>query len=45
MSGYTADMIESQGMLEEGIRLIQKPFSVENLAKEVQNSLNVDRIH
>lgn len=30
MSGYTADVIARQGVLEEGVRFIQKPFPFEN---------------
>lgn len=39
MSGYAANIIESQGGLQDGIRLIQKPFSVRRLAAEVRNTL------
>jgi two-component system cell cycle sensor histidine kinase/response regulator CckA len=39
MSGYAANIIEAQVGLKDGIRLIQKPFSVKRLAEEVRNSL------
>ena len=40
MSGYTADVIGDQGVLEEGIDFIQKPFSLTALAQKVQTTLN-----
>ena len=42
MSGYTADIIASQGVLEEGIHFIQKPFSHTNLAAKVRQVLDND---
>ncbi len=35
MSGYTADGIAHHGILEEGVNFIQKPFSVNDLARKV----------
>jgi hypothetical protein len=35
MSGYTADVIASRGVLKEGVFFIQKPFSVEALAGKI----------
>jgi len=35
MSGYTADVIASQGVLEEGLEFLQKPFSMQELAQKV----------
>ncbi len=43
MSGYAANIIQAQGALQEGIRLIQKPFSVKRLAAEIRNTLCEDR--
>jgi PAS domain S-box-containing protein len=40
MSGYTADAIAYQGVLEEGVHFIQKPFSVKNLAAKVREVLD-----
>jgi signal transduction histidine kinase len=40
MSGYADDALGSHGMLEEGIRFIQKPFSVEALATKVRDVLS-----
>jgi len=33
MSGYTANVIDHQGILDQGITFLQKPFSIEDLAK------------
>ncbi len=40
MSGYTADIIARQGVLDEGVRFIQKPFSLKNLAAIVREILD-----
>ncbi len=40
MSGYTADVIANQGVLDEGINFIQKPFSVHALAAKVREVLD-----
>ena len=40
MSGYTADIIAHQGMLEEGVMVLQKPFSVNELATRVREALD-----
>jgi CheY-like chemotaxis protein len=39
MSGYTADIIGQQGVLDEGIHFIQKPFSHSLLAAKVREVL------
>ena len=39
MSGYTSTVIASQGILEEGVHFIQKPFSVKDLAAKVREVL------
>jgi DNA-binding NtrC family response regulator len=39
MSGYTADVIALQGILDEGIQFIQKPFSKHDLANKVRTVL------
>ena len=36
MSGYTSDVIVRHGILEEGVRYIQKPFSIKDLAVKVR---------
>ena len=36
MSGYTGNVIERQGMLQEGVKFIQKPFEPEELASKVR---------
>jgi PAS domain S-box-containing protein len=40
MSGYTANVIAHQGVLEEGVNFIQKPFSMEDLAGKVWEVLD-----
>ena len=40
MSGYTDDAIVQHGVLEEGVSYIQKPFTMEGLAKRVREVLN-----
>jgi CheY-like chemotaxis protein len=39
MSGYTANIIAEQGVLEEGVLFIQKPFSKKDLAAKVREAL------
>lgn len=39
MSGYTYDVIADRGVLEEGVQLIQKPFSVRELTRRVREVL------
>ena len=39
MSGYTADVIAHQGVLDEGVFFIQKPFSAQDLAAMVRKVL------
>ena len=40
MSGYTADAIARLGVLDEGVRFIQKPFSQKDLAEMVRKTLD-----
>jgi CheY-like chemotaxis protein len=40
MSGYTADIIAHHGVLEDGVRFIQKPFSSESLADKIRETLS-----
>jgi len=40
MSGYTADVIAHQGVLEEGVNFIQKPFSFKELSIKVRAALD-----
>lgn len=40
MSGYTDDIIAHRGVLEKGIQLIQKSFSVNGLAIKVREVLD-----
>ncbi|MCE5249065.1 PAS domain S-box protein [bacterium] len=39
MSGYTGDIIVHHGMLEEGVHFIQKPFSMNELARKISEVL------
>jgi len=39
MSGYTADVIARQGVLDEGVHFIQKPFTTKDLTDKVQQVL------
>jgi PAS domain S-box-containing protein len=39
MSGYTADVIARQGVLEDGVNFIQKPFSKTDLAVKLREVL------
>ena len=40
MSGYAANVISRQGVLDEGVRFIQKPFLVTDLAAKVREALD-----
>ena len=40
MSGYTADVIAHQGILDEGVNFIQKPFGSDDLASKVRQVLD-----
>jgi len=40
MSGYTADIIAHQGVLDEGVNFMQKPFSQKELATRVRAALD-----
>jgi two-component system, cell cycle sensor histidine kinase and response regulator CckA len=42
MSGYSGDVISHQGMLDEGVNFIQKPFSMQDLAAKVREVLDAD---
>jgi len=39
MSGYTADVIARQGILDKGIQFIPKPFSLRDLSAKVREAL------
>ncbi len=40
MSGYTADVIAQQGVLDDGIHFIQKPFLSKSLFKKIDEVFN-----
>ncbi|MCM2284073.1 MAG: PAS domain S-box protein [Desulfobacula sp.] len=42
MSGYTANVIAHQGVLDEGVAFIQKPFSMNNLADKLREVLDIE---
>ncbi|MEJ2587202.1 MAG: PAS domain S-box protein [Deltaproteobacteria bacterium] len=39
MSGYTVDVIAHQGVLDEDVQFIQKPFTFDRLARKVRETL------
>jgi DNA-binding response OmpR family regulator len=43
MSGYTADVIASQGILDKGMHFIQKPVTIHELAAKVRQVLDSKR--
>ncbi len=40
ISGYTADVIAHHGVLEEGVKFLQKPFSIKDLASLVRDVID-----
>ena len=40
MSGYTADVIANQGVLDDGLNFIQKPFTIQELSTKIREVLN-----
>jgi PAS domain S-box-containing protein len=40
MSGYTTDVISRQGILDEGVNFIQKPFAIDDLALKIRQVLD-----
>ena len=43
MSGYSSDIVVRHGMLEDGIVLVEKPFSPEQLAQKVREVLGLPK--
>ncbi len=43
MSGYTADVIAHHNILEEGVQFIQKPFTIQSLARKTAEAIKVKR--
>jgi DNA-binding NtrC family response regulator len=39
MSGYTADVIAHQGILDKGVQFISKPFSLKDLAAKIREAV------
>jgi CheY-like chemotaxis protein len=44
MSGYTADVVAHQGVLDKGVNFIEKPFSPKTLADKLREVLDGDRL-
>jgi hypothetical protein len=40
MSGYTADAIDHQGILDDGIEFLPKPVGVDTLVRKVREVLD-----
>jgi len=40
MSGYTANIIVHQGVLDQGVQFIQKPFSIDDIAAKARQVLD-----
>jgi CheY-like chemotaxis protein len=40
MSGYTADVIAQQGIIDRGLNFLQKPFTIAQLAAKVREALD-----
>ena len=45
MSGYTVNVITHQGMLDDDINFMQKPFTKKELAHNVWTVLNDESAH
>ncbi len=45
MSGYTANVIAHHGVLDAGIHFIQKPFSIDDLARTIRETLQDDKMN
>jgi PAS domain S-box-containing protein len=43
MSGYNQDLIASEGALDAGVSLIEKPFSADDLLRKIRDVLDVGR--
>ena len=43
MSGYSGDVIAHKGILEDGVSLLSKPFSIAKLVEMVEMTLELSR--
>ena len=43
MSGYTANVISHHGVLDKGVHFIQKPFTLQDMAMKVRETLDKER--
>lgn len=44
ISGYAADIIAGQGVLEEGVLFLQKPYSIRDLASRTREALGAEAV-
>ena len=44
MSGYTSDIVSSQGVLIEGMHFIQKPYTQKELAMRIREVLGIEEV-
>jgi len=40
MSGYSEDVIARQGILEEGVKIVTKPFTLKELSMKIREALS-----
>jgi DNA-binding response OmpR family regulator len=43
VSGYTDDIVAQQGIVREGVELLEKPFSPDTLGRRIRRLLDVRR--
>jgi FixJ family two-component response regulator len=44
MSGYNAEMVGTDFLLEEGVNFLAKPFQVQKLAQAIRQSLDTPAV-
>lgn len=40
LGGYTADVIAHRGVLDDGVQFLKKPFTVQDFARRVRETLH-----